>query len=205
MKASNILGVIAAIAIIIFLLKDASCWTEPDRVSVVDSLAQIHAEELMAKDVQLTALQWEIRDLNMARKWDSVMIWKQDKALKGSNQKLREVIDAYEADKSLENCDTVIVYANDLSGKVDSLQALLPHYQQTIDELVTVYDEALNAANDKALQQSKFYEQMRQAAKDCEDDRAKVITKLNNRNKRNRTKIIIAAAAGVAAGILISK
>ena len=196
----TIFATLAAVLLVVFLLKDWSGCTEPTKLVNIDSLEAEHAEALIAKDVQLTALQWEIRDLNMARKWDSVMLMKQDKALKGSNAKLKEVIAAYEADKSLENCDTVIVYANDLSDKVDSLQALLPHYQQTIDELVTVYDEALNAANDKAIQQSKFYEQMRDAAKECQTNYSASI-----KSEKRKRKTIIAIAAGVVIGSLLIK
>ena len=128
------------------------------------------------------------------------MLMKQDKALKGSNVKLKQAIAAYEAKKTLYNCDTVIVIASDLSGKVDSLSELIPQYQQTIDELVTVYDEALNAANDKAIQQSKFYSEMRQAAENCQANYSASI-----KSEKRKRKTIIAIAAGVVITSLIIK
>lgn len=201
----NILLILFAGLLLVMVLKDCSGCTEPTEVppSTLDSLTAAYEEKLFQKDVIQTSLQWEIRDLNMARRWDSVAIGKALQTIKPLNSKVAALIDANKDLKAandtlsrLNNCDTLAEYAGYLIVQVDSLHSIIPQYQNTINELVMVYDAALNAANDKALTTNLFASQMRQAAKDCEADRERII---NNKQRESRLSLGLHGGYGLTA------
>lgn len=150
--------IIAGIAILaIWLLKDAVCTPSTAPVNI-DSIHYSYQHRIDSINGILTSTTGQLLDLHFQRRQDSSAIARAIAVGKVSNTRLSQAIEANKRLAAandtlarLANCDTMAAYASGLQVGFDSLTKLLPAYQQTIDEMVGMYDDAMSAANAKAI------------------------------------------------------
>lgn len=171
MKARTYLIIAGIVILAIWMLKDAVCSPSTTAANL-DSIIAPYQHRIDSIDGVLKATTGHLLDLNFKRRQDSAAIARAITVGKISNSKLSQAIEANRALKAandtlgrLNNCDTMAERAMALQISFDSITTLLPVYQQTIDDLVTMYDDALGSANAKALEMTKERDAYRSAVR----------------------------------------
>ncbi|GAO43809.1 DUF6808 domain-containing protein [Flavihumibacter petaseus] len=160
--SKTILGMLFLALLIILALKDWSC-NEPAEPSVnIDSIAATHEAILAVKDNRIAVLDSQISEAKHQLRSDSTLIVKANALIKPLNQKVRDLVAANERLKAagdipgrLDNCDSLADYSLRFAIQEDSLRALNEAYQQLGSDLGVIYGAAIDAANDKALAETR--------------------------------------------------
>ena len=183
MNSKLIIGLLCLALLSILLLKDCTGLPSFEPVNV-DSIEARHAMEIDSMAVIQVGIE---RDLSVAKaviKSDSQAIAKANQTLTASTKKVRALLTANAELKAandtlgmIHNCNELVEENYTLLARVDSLVNLIPQYQQSIDDLVLMYDEALAAANDKALKQTAFTNALRTALEECNSRGIDISTK----------------------------
>lgn len=164
-----LLGVGFGLLAALIILARFSCnEADPARIVYLDSLAQDYLSQRDAALDRESALAWQLKDQHVTRRLDSTVWARRNAALTVDNNRLKKAVAAYQQDRTLENCDTLLVAAGDVSHRVDSLQTIVAAQQQNFAGIMKMCDEAVMASNDRAQKSDAFALRMQEAARQCE-------------------------------------
>ena len=174
MNSKLIIGLLCAALLATILLKDCTGTVQLFNPVNIDSIVMSHELEMDSMAVVQIGIERELSVAKQVIQSDSAAIAKANTTLKQSNVKVRQLLIANAELKAandtlglLDNCGQLVEENYTLLTRVDSLVNLIAAYQDNIDGLVSMYDEALAAANDKAIKQTAYADALRAALEEC--------------------------------------
>ena len=174
MNSKLIIGLLCAALLATIMLKDCTGTVQLFNPVNIDSLVMSHELEMDSMVMVQIGIERELSVAKEVIRIDSAAIARANVTLKQSNVKVRQLLIANAELKAandtlgmIHNCNELVEENYILLARVDSLVNLIPQYQQSIDDLVSMYDEALTAANDKAIQQTAYADAFRAALEEC--------------------------------------
>lgn len=173
MNSKVIIGLLCLALLLTVMLKDCTGVPEFQPVNA-DSIAVHHQHTLDSMAVVQIGIERELQIAKEVIRSDSQAIAKANAILTASTKKVRALLIANSELKAandtlgmLDNCSQLVEENYMLLTKVDSLINLIPQYQQSIDDLVMMYEQGLEAANNKAIELTRYNDALRGALEKC--------------------------------------
>lgn len=173
MTSKLIIGLLCLALLLTLMLKDCTGVPEFEPVNA-DSIAIQYQQAIDSMSVVQIGIERELQIAKEVIRSDSQAIAKANATLSASTKKVRALLIANSELKAandtlgmLSNCDQLVEENYALLTRVDSLVNLIPQYQQSIDDLVLMYEQGLEAANNKALELTRYNDALRGALEEC--------------------------------------
>ncbi len=160
-RTTIVVSLLLAIVLVI-LLQRFQCQpagAEQTAAAKLDSMHLADSMRIAVKNKAIVMLQDSIYVILRQRRGDSAAIARANEVIKPLNKKVIALIEANQQLKAandlagrLVNCDSLADYSGRLAYLEDSLRSMHGDFDQHGSDLSMLYDRALSAANDKALE-----------------------------------------------------